>query len=105
LDVNIEMTIELVHTCHVDGLISMRWERTQLTLSTSEMARESDSRAPGRCAVARDADVFTYKGQSVDSVDWRREIGNSIHDVIDSALRALSNGTKLASNSPTSAEI
>ena len=59
----------------------------------------------GRCAVARDADVFTYKGQSVDSVDWRREIGNSIHDVIDSALRALSNGTKLASNSPTSAEI
>ena len=61
--------------------------------------------APGRSAVARDADVFTYKGQSVDSADWMRAIGNSFYDVIDSALRALSNGTKLALNSPTSAEI
>ena len=55
--------------------------------------------------MAIDTDMFTYNGQSVGSEGWRRETDSPFHDVIDSALRALSNGVKLASNSPTSAEI
>ena len=99
------MTIALVHTSVLDGLISMRSEQTQSTPSTLGMPSKSGSRAPGKSTLAIDADMFTYHGQSVDSAGWRREMGSPFHDVIDAALRALSNGLKLASNGRTGAEI
>ena len=58
-----------------------------------------------RSTETRSADPCLGSSQSFDSEGYKRDVNNPFYDVIDRALKALSNDTELASNGLSGAEI